>query len=82
MRARHGLPPVHGQVPVFLARGSKDQMIPKRVWSQTLTRLKELGMHESDLEVHEYDGLGHSLSGPVLRDFCSFVERYVPALED
>lgn len=82
MRAAKSLPPVHGNVPVMLARGTKDQMIPGRVWKQTLTRLAELGMHESDLVVKEYEGLGHSLSGPVLRDICDFVERFVPALED
>ncbi|CAK1358920.1 Acyl-protein thioesterase 1 [Cercospora beticola] len=81
MRAVAGLPPVHGQVPILLARGKKDQMIPGRIWKDTLKRLEELGV-ESDLEVHEYEGLGHSLSGPVLRDICTFVERYVPALED
>ena len=82
IRAKEGLPPLHGSVPVMLARGKKDQMIPGRVWKQTLARLGELGMQEDDLEVKEYEGLGHSLSGPVLRDICTFVERYVPALED
>ncbi|KXT09330.1 hypothetical protein AC579_6515 [Pseudocercospora musae] len=82
LRSHAGLPPNHGSVPIFLARGQKDQMIPKSVWNQSLKKLQELGVHESDLEVREYEGLGHSLNGPVLRDVCSFVERYVPKLED
>lgn len=82
LRAKAGLPPIHGNVPVYLARGQKDQMIPGRVWKQTLGRMEELGVHKDDMEVHEYEGLGHSLSGPVLRDVCSFIERYVPGLED
>ncbi|KAI5361259.1 Putative phospholipase/carboxylesterase/thioesterase, alpha/Beta hydrolase [Septoria linicola] len=82
LRAAANLPPVHGHVPILLARGKKDQMIPGRVWKDTLKRLGELGVERDDLEVHEYEGLGHSLSGPVLRDICTFVERYVPALED
>lgn len=82
IRAHNGLPPVHGHVPVLVARGLKDQMIPGRVWKAMLKRLDELGIHDGDLVVKEYEGLGHSISGPVLRDVCSFVERYVPALED
>ncbi|KAM3422251.1 hypothetical protein BST61_g2616 [Cercospora zeina] len=80
LRAEAGLPPVHGQVPILLARGKKDQMIPVRVWKETLKRLEELGV-ESDLEVHEYEGLGHSLSGPVLRDICTFAERLEPKFD-
>lgn len=82
LRSHADLPPVHGSVSIFLARGEKDQMIPKRVWNQTLEKLKSLGAGEDDLEIHEYEGLGHSLNGPVLRDLCAFVERYVPKLED
>jgi lysophospholipase-2 len=82
LRAEAELPPVHGSVPVFLARGKRDMLIPKRIWNVALKRLEELGMGKDDLEVHEYEGLGHSLNGEVLRDVCAFLERYVPALED
>lgn len=82
MRAHAGLPPTHGDVPIFLARGQKDQMIPKRVWQQNVKKLDMLGVGKDHMEVHEYEGVGHSLTGPVLRDMCNFVERYVPALED
>jgi predicted esterase len=82
LRAHAGLPPVVGDVPVFLARGQKDVMIPKRVWNSSLKKLEELGLSEDSIEVHEYEGLGHSLSGPLLRDLCGFLERAVPKLED
>ncbi|KAK4496924.1 hypothetical protein PRZ48_011373 [Zasmidium cellare] len=82
MRAHAGLPVGHGDVPIFLARGQADQMVPNRIWQQSLKKLEALGVGKDHMEVHEYEGLGHSLSGPVLRDMCSFIERYVPKLED
>lgn len=82
MRAHAGLPPVVGEVPVFLAKGQKDMMIPRRLWNHGLKKLEELGLNKEAMEVHEYEGLGHSLSGPLLRDMCAFMERVVPKLED
>ncbi|SMY28683.1 unnamed protein product [Zymoseptoria tritici ST99CH_1A5] len=82
LRARAELPPIHGEVPVFLARGKRDILIPKRIWNVALKRLGDLGLGEGGLEVHEYEVLGHSLNGEVLKDVCGFLERYVPALED
>jgi lysophospholipase-2 len=81
LRAHAGLQPVHGEVPIFLARGTKDMLIPKRVWSITLKKLDALGYGKDTMEVHDYE-CGHTLTGPVLRDVCTFIERYVPALED
>lgn len=34
LRAKAGLPATHGDVPVFLARGVQDRMIPKKTWSR------------------------------------------------
>jgi predicted esterase len=82
LRAKAGLPPVVGEVPVFLAKGQKDQLIPRRMWNHGLKKLEELGLNKEAMEVHEYEGLGHSLNGPVLKDMCSFLERAVPKLED
>ena len=80
LRAHAALPPTHGDVPVFLARGQKDMLIPRRVWSMTLKKLEDLGA--TSVEPHEYEGVGHGLTGPVLRDMCSFLEKVVPKLED
>ena len=82
LRARADLPPVVGEVPVFLARGQKDQLVPKRYWNQCLKKLQELGLNDGAIEAHEYEGLAHGLSGPVLRDLCGFLERVIPKLED
>lgn len=82
LRAKAGLPPVVGEVPVFLAKGQKDQMIPRKLWNHGLKKLEELGLNKEAMEVHEYEGLGHSLSGPLLRDMCGFLERVLPKLED
>lgn len=82
LRAHAGLPPTHGEVPVFLARGQRDQLIPRRVWSLTLKKLEELGLNAGALETHEYEGVGHSITGEMLRDLCAWLERVVPKLED
>ncbi|KAK6443505.1 hypothetical protein LTR95_000332 [Oleoguttula sp. CCFEE 5521] len=82
MRAKAGLPVTHGDVPIMLARGQKDTLIPKRVWNITLKQLEFLGVGSDDLIVKEYEGLGHSLNGAVMKDMCAFLERVVPSLED
>lgn len=82
MRAKAGLPPVLGEVPVFLARGNKDMLVPSRYFEQAVGKLKELGLNDSALEKHEYEGLGHSLNGQVLKDLCNWLEMVLPKLED
>lgn len=82
LRAHAGLQPTVGEVSMFLARGKKDQLIPTRVWNQALKGLEELGLNKGAMEVHEYEGLGHSLSGPLMLDMCVWLERAVPKLED
>nr|POF15264.1 acyl-protein thioesterase 1 [Quercus suber] len=82
LRACAGLPPVAGEVSMFLARGRQDRLIPTRIWNQTLKGLKDLGVNEGAMEVHEYEGLGHSLSGPLMLDMCKWLEKVVPQLED
>lgn len=81
MRAHNGLPPSHGEVPLFLARGTKDILIPRRIWSQKLKALESLGVNEGAMTVHEYE-VGHTLNGPVLRDLCTWLEKVVPDLGD
>jgi len=81
LRAHAGLPPTHGDVPVFLARGKKDTLIPASIWNRSLKKLDELGLSKDSLEVHEYEGVGHTITGPVLKDLCAWMERAIPALE-
>jgi len=80
LRAKAGLPATHGDVPVFLARGKQDQLIPKKAWEQTLKALSLAGVDESSLVAREYEGLGHQLNGAVLRDLSEFLGRVVPDL--
>jgi len=80
LRAHAELPVTHGDVPIFMARGQKDMLVPKRIYSQSLKVLDTLGV--TGVESHEYEGLGHSLSGPLLKDVCTFLEKVVPDLGD
>lgn len=80
LRAKAGLPSTHGDVPVFLARGKQDQMIPKRIFDQSLKAMNMAGVSASSLESKEYEGLGHSLNGAVLKDLSEFLGRVVPDL--
>lgn len=82
LRAKAGLPPVLGEIPIFLARGKQDQLVPSRYFEQARKKMHELGLNEGALETHEYEGLGHTLNGPVLKDMCAWLERVVPKLED
>jgi len=82
LRTEAELPHIVGDVPMFLARGSKDRLIPYTKWNESLNKLKELGLGESTLEVKDYEGLAHALSPTVLTDLCAWLERAVPKLED
>lgn len=79
LRAKEGLPPTVGEVPIFLTRGKKDMLIPRRVWSESLKKLE--GLQGTAVESKEYEETGHSITAQVLRDMCEFLERVVPALE-
>lgn len=82
LRAHADLPPAHGEVPVFLARGQKDVLIPKRIWNKTLKKLEDLGLNKSAMEIHEYEDLGHTLNGTLMKDMCAWLEQVLPKLED
>ena len=69
-----------GNTPVFLMRGSRDVLVPKRYLTLAVARLTKLGVQDDALEVHEYEGLGHGISAAVLRDMCVWLEKVVPRL--
>lgn len=79
-RAEAGLPEVAGDVPMFLVRGTRDILVPKRYLRICLETLRKVGADEGSIEVHEYD-IGHVVSPQELRDLCAWLERVVPALE-
>jgi fermentation-respiration switch protein FrsA (DUF1100 family) len=62
---------------IFLAHGTKDMLVPMRVFRDTKARVAHTAGEEV-LETHEYQGMSHVLSGPELRDMCNFLERIVP----
>lgn len=80
MRSQVEAPTTGDTVPVFLARGTRDMLIPRRIWSQSLRALDDIGMKETQLSVREYD-VGHALNGPVLRDLCAWLEDALPEVK-
>ncbi|KUJ13868.1 alpha/beta-hydrolase [Mollisia scopiformis] len=62
---------------VFLAHGTKDMLVPMRVFRDTKARLART-VGEEALESWEYEGMGHVTSGAEFRDMCTFLERIVP----
>lgn len=77
LREQAGLERGGESVRTFMARGTKDEFIPKRAWDYTLKALDELGVTSSAMEVKFYD-IGHTINGAVLRDVCSWLEKTVP----
>lgn len=81
LRSKNDLPEVVGSVPIFLAKGQVDRLIPGSKWRQSLEGLKKLGVDESTLEVHEYEGLAHAVNGPLLKDLDAWLDTVLPRLE-
>jgi lysophospholipase-2 len=81
LRSESGLAAVPPKVPLFLARGTKDSLITNRVWNYSLQGLKDLGIEDSEMEIHVYPGLEHTIHGPLLRDMCAWLEKTLPELE-
>lgn len=82
LREEAGLPekvPSHMQV--FVARGTRDMLVPKRYLSLCSKKLLDCGIEQEHLVVKEYEGMGHVMGGVELRDLCTWLERVVPPLE-
>jgi lysophospholipase-2 len=82
LRAEANLPAKVGHVPIFIVRGKRDMLVPKRYLSMQLEKFNELGVSDSAVEVHEYEGLGHATSSQELMDLCKWLEKVVPPLEE
>jgi len=72
---------VNDGVEVFLARGTKDMLVPKRYHRMCYDGLYGLGVKGEKVEIHEYEGMGHQLGGAELRDLCAWLERVLPSIE-
>ncbi|OCL14088.1 alpha/beta-hydrolase [Glonium stellatum] len=81
LRRKAGLPEsVEDNVDVFIARGTRDMLIPKRYLQICQEKLKEMGVKESNIEAREYEGMGHAMGTAELRDLCTWFEKTVPPL--
>lgn len=81
LREESGLPIEVDDVEVFLARGTGDQLVPKRYHRMCYEALYGLGFSEERVTLKEYEGMGHVMGGAELRDLCAWLERVVPGLE-
>jgi predicted esterase len=82
LRAEAGLPEsAGGEVPLFVVRGKTDVMVPKRYLRLQVEKMMELGIPGEVVEVHEYEGLGHSVSAPLLMDLLVWLEKIIPPVE-
>lgn len=82
LREENGLPQVvGGDVRLFVVRGKTDMLVPKRYLRLQLEKFMELGIPGEVVEVHEYEGLGHSVSAPLLMDLLSWLEKVIPEIE-
>jgi predicted esterase len=57
-----------------LAHGTEDDRVPVQVARHSATSLQSLGLHVS---WHEYEGLGHWYSAPMLSDLAVFLTEKV-----
>lgn len=65
----------NGSTKFFLAHGSRDQLVPKRMF--TVYREKVETWMGDAVESKMYEGLGHSTSGAEVRDLCTWLENVV-----
>ncbi|KAF1920367.1 Alpha/Beta hydrolase protein [Ampelomyces quisqualis] len=82
LREEAGLPKkIDDQVEIFLARGTNDQLVPKRYHRLCYEKLHDYGVLKNSVTLREYEGLGHMMGGAELRDLCAWLEQVVPPLE-
>ena len=65
-----------GKMEVFLAHGTRDMLVPMRVFRDAKARVART-VGEEQVEAHEYQGMGHVTSGPEFRDMCTFLEKLI-----
>lgn len=75
------LPATVGDVPIFFMRGNRDILMPMRYYRSCTEKLIELGVKDDVVEAHEYGGLGRTVSGQVIHDMCSWLEKVISPLE-
>ena len=61
----------------FLAHGTRDQLVPMRIFRQTRERVEGL-VGEERCRVKVYEGMPHSTAGAEIRDLCAWLEEVLP----
>ena len=81
LRAEHEISPntTPGITKLLVMRGKADVLVPKRYIDIVRERLKENGYVDgSNLQVKEYDGVGHTITGDMIKDMAAWMEQVVP----
>jgi predicted esterase len=79
MRRDAGMPAkMDGDMDVFIARGTKDRLVPKRYLSICSNTLQEIGVMPEKLTVKEYEDMAHVMNREELVDLCQWLEKVVP----
>lgn len=60
----------------FLAHGSRDQLVPRRMFLKYKDNIK--GWEGERVEAKMYEGMGHTIVGAEVRDLCTWLERVLP----
>ena len=66
-----------GEMRFFLAHGTRDQLVPMRIFRQARETLEGL-VGESRCTVCVYEGMPHSTAGAEIRDLCAWLEEVLP----
>ncbi|KAI1621261.1 lysophospholipase II [Exophiala viscosa] len=61
----------------FYVHGTRDMLVPSRLYSQGIEELSKW-VDKADIEEHLYEGMGHSTSAAELRDLLGFFEKVIP----
>lgn len=60
----------------FLAHGSRDQLVPRRMFTSYKESLEKWEV--DNVEARVYEGMPHSTIGEEIRDLCIWLERVLP----
>lgn len=65
-----------GSTKWFLAHGSRDQLVPIRMFRAYREKLE--GWEGGNVEAKVYEGMPHSTTGAEVRDLCFWLEKVLP----
>ena len=63
----------------FLAHGSRDQLVPRRMFTSYKESLEK--WEGDNIESRVYEGMPHSTIGAEIRDLCNWLERVLPTVQ-